>query len=203
MAISDKKVPGNFHALYEPAVRAARGAAVRRAAGARHRGLERLQADVSDVAVHLDEATQMPVSIQSRTAGRSLSARADSPEAAAQQFVRSRADLWDLSDADANTLEVHSVSRQGLPTVRLVQRIDGVEVFQGELKAAVDSNNQVISVTGQAFAGAGTSQARRARGDVANLSPERDAALVKPAASLLAHLPPLANTRREVASMNA
>ncbi|MCY1233312.1 hypothetical protein D9M72_458500 [compost metagenome] len=36
---------------------------------------------------------------------------------------------------------------------------------------------------------------------VASLSPEREAALVKPAATLLAHLPPLAKTLREVASI--
>ena len=174
MAISDKKVPGNFHALYEPTVRAARGVVAKRAAGGPHRGVERLAKDVQGLAVHLDEATQMPVSIQSKTAGKSMSARAESrakripvraesPEAAVQQFVRSRADLWNLSDADSDTLEVHSVSRQGLSTVQLMQRIDGVEVFQGEIKAAVDANNNVLSVTGQAFAGAGSSASRRGR----------------------------------------
>jgi hypothetical protein len=163
MAISDKKVPGNFHALYEPAVRAARGVAAATVVRAAHRGVKRLTKDVQDLAVHLDEATGMPVSIQPRTAGKSMSARAASPEAAVQEFVRSRADLWNLSEADTNTLEVHSVSRQGLPTVHLKQRLDGVEVFQGDIKAAVDANNNVISVTGQAFAGAGASASRRGR----------------------------------------
>ncbi|MCY1549357.1 hypothetical protein D9M68_855200 [compost metagenome] len=38
---------------------------------------------------------------------------------------------------------------------------------------------------------------------VASLSPEREAALVNPAAILLIHTPPLANTFLEVASMKA
>jgi hypothetical protein len=104
-------------------------------------------------------------------------------EAAVQQFVRSRSDLWNLSDADTRTLEVHSVSRQGLPMVHLVQRIDGVEVFQGELKAAVDANNNVLSVTGQAFAGAGVSMSRRGlKSRAGHLSPE--AAIAKAASDL-------------------
>jgi extracellular elastinolytic metalloproteinase len=183
MAISDKKVPENFHALYEPAARAARGVLAATPAGGGHRGVERLNQDIDDVKVHLDEATQMPVSIQVRNPGQGLSAAAESPEAAAQGFARSRADLWNLSDADVDTLEVSSVSRQGLPTVRLVQRIDGVEVFQGELKAAVDANNQVLSVSGQAFAGAGTSSGLTARGAGAGtLSPQ--AAIAKAVSDL-------------------
>jgi Zn-dependent metalloprotease len=142
-----------------------------------------LKQDSPDFAVHLDEATQMPVSIQPRTAGKSISARAESPEAAVQQFVRSRADLWNLSDVDTNTVEVQSVSRQGLPTVQLIQRIDGVEVFQGELKAAVDDNNNVLSVTGQVFAGAGASASRQGQKSRAgHLSPE--AAIAKAASDL-------------------
>ncbi|MEO8427812.1 MAG: M36 family metallopeptidase [Verrucomicrobiota bacterium] len=183
MAISDKKIPGYFHALYEPSVRAARGVVATRAVGASHRGVERLTKDFQDLSVHLDEATLMPVSIQPKTAGKSISARAESPEAAVQQFVRSRADLWNLSDADTNTLELHSVSRQGLPTVNLIQRIDGVDVFQGELKAAVDANNNVLSVTGQAFAGAGTSASRRGlKSRAGHLRPE--AAIAKAASDL-------------------
>ena len=188
MALSDKKVPENFHALYDPSARAARGLVATRAAGVPHLGVERLAADVSGLTINLDEATQMPVSIQvktapKKTAARRMSASADSPEAAAHQFVRSRADLWNLSDADTNTLETHSVSLQGLPTVTLKQKMDGVEVFQGELKSAVDADNNVISVTGQAFAGAGSPVSRAAkRSRVARLSPE--AAIAKAASDL-------------------
>jgi hypothetical protein len=183
MALSDKKVPANFHALYDLSARAARGLVANRAAGVRHKGIERLAADVPDLAVHLDEATQMPVSIQARTSGKRMSERAASPEAAVQQFVRSRADLWNLSDADTNTLEIDSVSRQGLPTVRLIQKMDGVEVFQGELKAAVDSDNNVLSVTGQAFTGAGSPASRvKTKSRAGRLSPE--AAIAKAASDL-------------------
>ena len=47
MALSDKKVPDNFHALYEPAVRAARGAppTAAAAAGGPQRGMARLASD--------------------------------------------------------------------------------------------------------------------------------------------------------------
>src|SRR5690349_1520763 len=150
MAASDKKVPDNYHALYEPAVRAVRaGEPAAAATAAPQRAVERLSASVKDLAVDVDAATQMPVSIRSRSTGARLSAAAESPEAAIKDFVKSRPDLWNLADADTDTLEVHSVSRQGLPTVRLVQRIDGVEVFQGELKGALDAQNQLVSVTGQ------------------------------------------------------
>lgn len=183
MGMSDKKVPGNYHALYEPAVRAARGVVATRVAGTPHVGVARLADDIPDVVVHLDEATQMPVSIQSKTAGRSMSARAQSPEAAVQDFVKTRADLWNLSDADTKTLEVGAVSTQGVPMVHLVQKIDGVDVFQGELKAALDTNNNVLSVTGQAFAGAGEPASRRGRRSRAGqLSPE--SAIAKAASDL-------------------
>ena len=138
MAASDKKVPGNYHALYEPSVRALRGAAPEAAVAAPRQAVERLSDSVKDLSVEVDAATRMPVSIRSRAAGARLSAAEESPEAAIKEFVKGRADLWNLADADADTLEVQSVSRQGLPTVRLVQRIDGVEVFQGELKGALD-----------------------------------------------------------------
>lgn len=161
MAMSDKNVPANYHAMYEPSVRAARGIAAESVAGAPHKGLERLTKDVDDLVVHMDEATHMPISVQARTAGKSISARAQSPEAAVQDFIRARGDLWNLSDADAKTLEVRSVSLQGLPMVHMVQKINGIDVFQGELKAALDTNNNVMSVTGQAFAGAGAPASRR------------------------------------------
>lgn len=190
MALSDKKVPENFNALYDPAVRSARGLVATRVAGDEHRGLKRLAADVADLTVHVDEATQMPVSIQSQTAGKSISERAASPEAAVQQFVRSRADLWNLSDADAGTLEVQSVSRQGLPTVGLVQRMDGVEVFQGELKAAVDADNNVLSITGQAFAGAGEPASLASRGKTGSRAGQLSAqAAIAKAATDLTGLP--------------
>lgn len=43
----------------------------------------------------------------------------------------------------------------GLTTVNLVQRVGGIEVFNSDVTAAVNANNEVISVAGQFFAGAG------------------------------------------------
>ena len=159
MALSDKKVPDNFHALYEPAVRAARGAppTPRALPGVAPRGMARLASDAGETNVHLDEATQLPVSITLPTvaSSRRLADSATTPEEAAAGFLQARGDLWQLSPADAATVQVGAVSRQGLPTVQMVQRIDGVDVFQGELKLGLGTDNSVHSVVGQVFPGAG------------------------------------------------
>jgi hypothetical protein len=184
MATIEKKVPHNFHALYEPGVRTTRGARAVEPAAAPHRGVQRLSRKAGSLAVHLDEATGLPVSISVRTLGKRLTARAASPEVAASEFIRERSDLWKLSAADAKTVQIKSVSRQGLPVVHLVQQIDGVDVFQGELKLALDAQHQVLSVAGQVFPGAGIkSKLRGAR--AGTLAPE--AALAKAAADLTAH----------------
>lgn len=180
MSNSEKKVPKNFHALYEPGVRAARGMPEMRAAVTR---ANRASADRT-LAVEIDEATQMPVSVRRRAAGSALSAKAATPQQAAEQFVQARRDLWNLSAADASTLAVHSVSSVGLPTVRMVQEIEGVEVFQGEIKAAMDKENKILSVIGQAFAGAGNlpPRTRALSARAADLPPE--AAIAKAASDL-------------------
>lgn len=159
MALSDKKVPDNFHALYEPALRAARGVPPMAAAGAGapQGGMARLASDAGETNVHLDEATQLPVSITLpvTASGMRLAASATTPEEAAAEFLRERGDLWELTAADAATVQVGAVSRQGLPTVHMVQRINGVDVFQGELKLGLGTDNSVHSVIGQVFPGAG------------------------------------------------
>lgn len=163
MPTQAKKVPENFNALYDAGARATRGAPAVRARPAAKASLRRLRKDVAELAVHYDDATQLPVSIAARHPEGRLSARADTPEQAAAGFVKTRGDLWNLSKADAATVEVHSVSRQGLPTVRLIQRIGGVEVFNSELKAALSADNRVVSVTGQVFHGVSASRAAQAR----------------------------------------
>jgi len=177
-----KNVPENFHALYDLPTRASRGAALT-ARSAAHPGIERLQNDRAAVTIHLDEGTQNPVSVQA-SAGEALSEPTSSADAAAKGFVRDRGDLWNLESGDANTLEVEGVSTKGLPTVRMVQRVDGVEVFQGELRAAIDVNHRVLSVVGQAFAGAASSSARRS---LARAKPKlgAEAAVAKAASDLL------------------
>ena len=111
---------------------------------------------------------------------------AQTPEGAVAEFVRSKADLWQLSADDAATIEVVSVSaprgaapppasRGGarsaarssfslgnLKTVNLVQRVEGKEVFNSDMTAAVNANNEVITVAGQFFPGA-ASRSTRAR----------------------------------------
>lgn len=157
-----KKVPDNFHALYDSAARAARGVTPA-APQAEHAAVARMADEVSDLHVELDEATQNPVQVSvRRPAARLLARAADSPENAARQFVRDRADLWRLNDQDVGTVEVVSVSKQGLPTVRMVQRIGGVEVFQSDMTAAVGADNNVVSVSGQLFQGAAAAPERAA-----------------------------------------
>ena len=161
MAPQPKKVPENFNALYDAGARAARGGPAVRAAAVPRTGMKRLTKDVAELTVHYDEVTQLPVSIAVSHPQRRLSARADSPAEAAVEFVRARADLWNLSQADAATVVVHSVSAQGLPTVRLIQRIREVEVFNAELRAALAPDNSVVSVSGHLFHGASSARAAK------------------------------------------
>ena len=76
-------------------------------------------------------------------------------------FVDEHRDLWRLSEADASGIEVVSVSERGLPTVQLVQRADGVEVFNSEVSAAVSPSNEVIAMAGQFFPGAASARESR------------------------------------------
>jgi len=182
MATQGKKVPENFNALYDAGARATRGVSAARAMPAASAGLRRLSKDVAELTVHYDEATQLPISIAASHPEGRLSGRADTPEQAAAEFVKARADLWNLSNADAATVEVSSVSRQGLPTVRLIQRIGGVEVFNSELKAALSADNRVVSVTGQVFHGVSASRAAKAKKARGGLSAQ--AAIAKAAFDL-------------------
>jgi extracellular elastinolytic metalloproteinase len=163
MATGPEKVPGNFHALYDQGTRAARGVSV--ASGRAERPeIARMVAEMPDAAVYLDEATQNPVQITAgRRPGRLSMRAASSPESAAREFVRDRADLWQLSDQDLGTVDVVSVSTRGLPTVRMVQKVGGVEVFQSDMTAALGADNSVVSATGQLFHGAATAPERGAR----------------------------------------
>ena len=160
--MAEQKVPSNFNALYSRAARAARGVAAA-AAPAERSAVARLTNSVPDVAVDYDDATQNPVRVSAPGTASRLSAQpAASPEEAARTFVKDRADLWQLNNQDVDTVEVMSVSSQGLPTVRMIQKVDGVEVFQSDMTAAVAADNKVLSVTGQLFHSAGTGPMRAA-----------------------------------------
>jgi extracellular elastinolytic metalloproteinase len=150
-----REVPENFHALYDRGFRAARGLQPRAPLQAETAGHMRLRADVPDLMVEYDEATQLPNRIVSRQPAARLSrSRGGSPQDAVTQFVQDRGDLWNLTPQDAATVEVVSVSRKGLNTVNMIQRVEGKEVFNSDVTAAVSSNNEVISLAGQLFPGA-------------------------------------------------
>jgi extracellular elastinolytic metalloproteinase len=179
--------PEDFHALYDRGFRSARGLEFptepRVAPGEVESVLDQ------DVDVHYDQATQLPNMVLSRRPTSRLSARtADTPEDAVRDFINNRSGLWRLSPDDAGTIEVVSVSEPkretrkaskkgptaalqpgeeddsfdigNLKTVNMVQRIEGKEVFNSEVTAAVTADNQVLSVAGQFFPGAGQSETR-------------------------------------------
>ena len=186
-------VPANFHALYDRGFRAARGIATPSATVAEAAGRRRGPAEAKDLDVHYDDVTQAPKLIVARKPSARLSrGAAGTPEGAAMEFIQTRGALWGLTKEDAATVEVVSVSQSragagaapqtarrrsraaapaaapfsigNLRTVNLVQRIDGREVFNSETTAAVNANNQVISVSGQFFSGAASEGVSRAKG---------------------------------------
>ena len=167
MADAPQTVPGDFNALYDHAARIARGGAPA-ALRAAQPAITRMTNDVPGVSVHLDEATHNPVQVmvaqglQGQGAARLSTRAAPSPEAAARQFVEDRADLWQLNNDDIGTVNVVSVSSTGVPTVRMLQKVDGVEVFQSDMTAAVGADNNVVSVSGQLFHGAARAPQRAA-----------------------------------------
>ncbi|MEM7350296.1 MAG: M36 family metallopeptidase [Acidobacteriota bacterium] len=167
MAGHEHPYPEDFHALYDQGTRAARRTLT---ASTETTGHQRLAEQFSDLAVEYDEATSTPNFVCSRKPEDRLATGYGSVEEAAAGFVRDHCDLWNLSDDDAQTVEVASVSRQGLPTVRLTQRMEGREVFDSEINAAVTGDNEVLSVSGQLFAG--TSVVRSARRSVLVTSAE-------------------------------
>lgn len=154
-------VPGDYHALYDGGIQAARSARRTPEVEVTTAGRERLAADVPGLAIEEDETTGLPNMIASRRADARLSSPASSPEDAVEEFVRSRRDVWSLTPEDAAAVDVRSVSRAGLRTVRLLQRVDGVEVFDSEVTVAVTADNEVVSVAGQFFPGVDGARARQ------------------------------------------
>ena len=171
--MAERELPQDFHALYDRGFRTARGT-LAAAPGAETVGHRRLHEARPDVEVVYDEATQLPkrVAVQRPAAqaarAPALTGSATSPEEAVLGFIRERGDLWNLTPDDVSTVEVVSVSRRGLPTVQLLQRVNGKEVFNSEVKAAVSLDNEVVSLAGMFFPGAGSAIAgAQARGSAA------------------------------------
>jgi hypothetical protein len=149
-----RELPQDFHALYDPGVRRIRGGPPV-AAEEPPAGEDRLAAAVGDLQVDHDEATGLPNRVAGMTPGARLSAETvASPESAVGRFVAEHGDLWLLSPQDAEGVELTSVSGTRLRTAHLVQRVDGVEVFNSEVTAAISADNLVVSVAGQFFPGA-------------------------------------------------
>jgi hypothetical protein len=105
--------------------------------------------------VDLDEATGLPNRVAGLTQAAGPADRAGgSPEEAVGRFLSEHSGLWALSPQDAAGVAVESVSGARLRTAHLVQRADGVEVFNSEVTAAISPDNEVVSVAGQFFPGA-------------------------------------------------
>jgi extracellular elastinolytic metalloproteinase len=156
-----KRIPGNYHALYDRGFRAARGTLPDAPARLETAGHDRLSEDVSDLVVDYDEATRLPNFVASgEPAARLSTAPADSPEDAVTQLIQDRGDLWNLTPEDASTVDIISVSRKGLNTVNVIQRVEGKEVFNSDVTVAVSRQNEVISVSGQLFPGAAAASQR-------------------------------------------
>lgn len=187
MADADRKVPENFHARYDAPARAARGLPAR--APRISTELGRMADAIPSLAVVLDEVTRNPVQITvtkpARRARRlGVAARAPgSPEAGALEFVRDRAKLWQLNQSDVGGVEVVGASTAGLPTVRLVQRQNGIEVFQSDVTAALGPDNEVVAFAGQLFGGAAAAARAALRARSAAALPA-EAAIAKAASDL-------------------
>jgi extracellular elastinolytic metalloproteinase len=164
MPAPEKSYPANYNALHDPGFRVSRGAPpVTRAARPETPGVQRLADAGMDLAVEYDEVTQMPIRVENRQAQPRLSARFEALPLgeAATDWIKEHRDLWRLSEADAETVEVISTSTKGLPAVRLQQRVGGVEVFNSEITAAVSGDNELVALSGQLFHGAGEASSER------------------------------------------
>ena len=167
-----RSVPENFHALYDRGFRSSRGLAAPSGAPATSASARRMSREVQGLEIHYDQTTQLPNMIVAKAPSAPLAraasrGAAQTPEGAVAEFVRSKADLWQLSADDAATIEVVSVSaprgaarppasRGGarsaarssfslgnLKTVNLVQRIE----VRGALRRAASSRSAAPSAS--------------------------------------------------------
>ena len=180
-------VPDDFHALYDSGFRASRGvtAAAAIAPPRETRGHRRLATSVRGLHVHYDDTTRVPNLVVSREPSARLSRRAaKTPEAAVMDFMKRQSGIWNLTAEDTGTIQVVSSSTgpepqppsamraaaapapaddfnvANLRTVNLIQKIEGREVFNSDVTAAVSANNEVMAVAGQFFAGASDTATR-------------------------------------------
>ncbi len=106
------------------------------------------------IKVHLDPATLHPNLISVQKTGVKLDLPAiDSPEEDSILVIKKLKDLWELTETDIENSAVKSVSRKGLNVTRLIQRINGIDVFCSEISIAFNKERQVVSIAGQFFSG--------------------------------------------------
>jgi extracellular elastinolytic metalloproteinase len=167
-------IPEDYHALYDRGVQVARSAEAPSAALTTTAvGRAQLSAEVPDLIIEEDETTGLPNRITSRQSSARLSAAAPAdPADAVRQFIQERRAVWNLTPQDAEAIEVHSVSRTGLRTARVTQSVDGVEVFNSDVTVALDSRNDVISLSGQLFPGFDDATRRAQRSAAPARTPE-------------------------------
>jgi extracellular elastinolytic metalloproteinase len=148
------QIPPNFHARYDRE----RPSAVE----PDRTGLVRLESDIPVAVVHVDDVTGTPKQVMVAAPTIRLAPAAADAEAAVRAFVDDRADLWGLGPDDTATVEISSVSEQGLRTAHLIQRVGNREVFDSDVTVALTPANEVIAITGQLFAGASAAAAEAA-----------------------------------------
>lgn len=178
MAANDRRLPADFHALYDVGARLARGSGADDWVDVR--GVEfAAPAPGPDLVIDYDDVTRQPKQLARRSGVQLSSRSAASPAEAVDTFLREHADLWRMTEEEAANVAVLPVSTKGLRTVRLVQRVDGVEVFNSDVVVALSPQNEVLSLAGQLFGGTSAARASRRAPEV---SPEQ--AIAKAASDL-------------------
>ncbi len=144
----EQDIPENFHARYDQHFRDSYNiqTAISKKLDSR--------IDKRWIKVHLDIATLRPRLISFQRAGvKSMLPLIDLPREDGIRLIKELKGLWDLTDTDIENIKVKSVSRKGLNVTRLIQRINGVDVFGSETSIAFNKDRQVVSLSGQFFCG--------------------------------------------------
>ncbi len=143
-----QEIPANFHARYNQNFRNSYN--IQRAIA------KKLDPRMDEkwIKVHLDIATLRPrlISIQKADVRLDLPS-IDLPREDGIRLIKELKGLWDLSDTDMENIKVKSVSSKGLNVTRLIQRINGVDVFGSETSIAFNKDRRVVSLSGQFFCG--------------------------------------------------
>ena len=142
-----QEIPENFHACYNQHFRDAHN--MRKAIAKK---LDP-RIDKEWIKVHLDLATLRPRLISVQEAGAKLDLPSINLPEDCIPAIKKLKDLWDLTDTDIENITMKSVSRKGLNVTRLIQRINGVDVFGSETSIAFNKERQIVSLAGQFFCG--------------------------------------------------